>query len=111
MPTHKRRLVPLKANHMVEISIFRGFTTHIFVSRVLQRLGGKRPSLLLSIPPDHSIRRIPIEITSWDTQNNHSIQQATIIDLSIGGCRLVLNNTLVMESSVELDLELLLPAS
>ena len=123
MPTHKRRLVPLKANHMVEISIFRGFTTHIFVSRVLQRLGGKRPSLLLSIPPDHSIRRIPrrdyfrvateipIEITSWDTQSNKSVQQATIIDLSIGGCRIVLNNTLVMESSVELDLELPLPAS
>jgi c-di-GMP-binding flagellar brake protein YcgR len=123
MPTYQGRPVPLKSNHMVEVSIFRGFTTHLFVSRVLRRVGGKRPALLLSKPPGRSIRRIPrrdyfrvdteieVQISGWDLQNNKSVQQALLNDLSVGGCRLVVHSTLPIEGSVELDFELPLPAS
>jgi DNA-binding response OmpR family regulator/c-di-GMP-binding flagellar brake protein YcgR len=105
---------------IVKVIVFKGDYTCVFDSKVLRRLGGKRPGFLLERPNTQNIRqaprrdffrvetRLPVLVRPEDSEQGGDIV-GTISNLSAGGCRLELPQSLPSETAVFLDFEL--PAS
>jgi len=120
MPTDRRVPVPLPGGTAVVVSIWKDFAAHRFRSRVLKKVGGHIPQLILSMPNPEDITRKPrreffrvetkIPARVYAAEEGERVDlPAIMIDLSGGGCRLQANRHLRAETPVHLDFDLPFP--
>ena len=121
MPQMDRLPVPLPEGTSVIVAVWKGYADYLFKSRVLKRVGGHLPQLVLSRPAPEDIKRtprrqvfradtkIPVKIEAFDEEDQPFSLSALMMDLSGGGCRLQTSRHLPVDASVRLDFALPFP--
>ena len=120
MPVDRRAPVPIPEGSVIVVSMWKGFADHLFKSRILKKVGGHVPQLLLSKPRPEGITRTPRrEFFRVDTkiptkvraaEGDEKISLAAImLDLSASGCRLQTARRVAVDSAVTLDFDLPFP--
>ena len=121
MPIDRRAPVPIPEGSAIVVSIWKGFADHLFKSRILKKLGGHVPQLLLSTPGPEDITRtprreyfrvdtrIPTKVRAAPEGDEKVSLAAVMLDLSASGCRLRANRRVAVDSPVTLDFDLPFP--
>ena len=122
MPIDRRAPAPVREGTIVVVAIWKGYADHLFKTRVLKKIGGHIPQLLLARPRSEDISRtprreffradtrIPTKIRTVDENDEKISLPAVMTDLSAGGCRLHTSRHLKADTPVTLDFDLPFPA-
>lgn len=118
MPTEKGKPVALLPGTALEVSLWTTFGDHRFPTRVLQRSGGRVPTILLANPAPEDITRvtqrqayrvetrIPAKLrfkTAGGDAAEISVLPVLLLDLSIQGCRVQTPRPVKVGTKVYLD--------
>lgn len=104
---------PVKDGQPVYVEYWKDYGRQVFTTRVLRRLPGKRPRLLLAEPPIQRIRRSPRRSdyrigTALAAVLHHEGEDnpCLVTDLSAGGCRVSLRGPAAVGEVVALSFTL-----
>ena len=120
IPTDQRIPVSIPDGTAVVVAIWKDFADLLFKARVLRKVGGRVPQLILSRPAPEEITRttrrghfrvdtkIPTRVRLIENGEQVTLP-AIMLDLSGGGCRLQTRRHLQAETPVQLDFDLPFP--
>ncbi|MCH8346782.1 MAG: flagellar brake protein, partial [Chloroflexi bacterium] len=109
--------ISFRQDSLVAVSIWKGHAAHCFPSRIVGFNDGPPPQLILSSPRSHEIERKPrrgyfrVNVTIPVQMHLHGgiVQNATMLDLSAGGCRILTPKEVDDERLEYLDFDLPFP--
>lgn len=119
-PIKNNKIVPLKRGEVIKIKYWGGSAGYSFTTRILQRRGGRIPTITVELP--EKIRRwqrrnylrisanLPLTFTLTSSDGNikyPQIYHTETIDISGGG--VMIKSPLLIEKDSYLELELTLP--
>ena len=120
MPMDKRVPLAIAAGTEVVVALWKDYADHLFRSRVVGKVGGRVPQLLLTRPAQDDIKRTPRrEYFRVDTkiatraviteQRETSLVAGVVVDLSAGGCRIQSYSKIDVQTELRLDFDLPFP--